>query len=298
MLSWENFPQKLAAPLSGILPLFNAVNERSSIAGYDPLEPFTELKEFYKYGATILHTRISYLISKFVNHLDNDGNWQGKAEIPNWTETSIMAAIGEERLAPPQNLHELSAEWLLQQKKIINLLLWYKTTTFAIIDSSGYFGSTWPNSYKTVTEAVNTAIANKIISQYFIGNYSSASPLSNPDGTKYGSWIETGQGKYEFSAIPGDTLNSAVDVYFLAGAYGDFDGAGIVVEGMNLISSLPAGAYSSYTTPLIGNKNPIPVYPATPFPATGNTALGWSERGGNFISKFNVPGGFEYVEET
>ena len=296
MLSWENFPQKLAAPLSGILPLINAVNERSVIPVFTPIAQFNKLDELD--GLNIIQNRITNLIPKFVNHLDNGGNWQGKAAIPNWTETSIMAAIGEERLAPPQILHELSTEWLLQQKKIINLLLWYKTTTFAIVDSSGYFGSTWPNSYTSVTEAVNVAIANKADNGGFIGNYSSASPAPVPNGTKYGSWIETGQGKYEFSAIPGDTLNSAVDVYFLAGAYGDFDGAGIVIEGMNLISSLPVGVYSSYTTPLIGNRNPIPVYPATPFPATGNTALGWSERGGNFISKFNVPGGFEYVEET
>ena len=73
MLSWENFPQKLAAPLSGAEPLIKAVNERCSVISIAPLDD-VRLEKFNIDTFRIIQNKITGLIPHFVNHLDNGGN--------------------------------------------------------------------------------------------------------------------------------------------------------------------------------------------------------------------------------
>ena len=66
------------------------------------------------------------LITKFVNHTNNSGSWDNQATIPNWTEATIITAIGDgSRLSAPTD-PLISAPWLYQQYKMLNLLRWVK----------------------------------------------------------------------------------------------------------------------------------------------------------------------------
>lgn len=104
---------------------------------------------------------ITTLISKYANHTDNSGNWQGQANIPAWTEASILTAIeAESRIAAPDFFN---AAWAEQQHRILNLLRWVRLylsfqNSFGLIAYDTYYknpGSGWKN---TLSEAINEAV--------------------------------------------------------------------------------------------------------------------------------------------
>ena len=65
---------------------------------------------------------MSSAIARYINHTDNSGDWEGESTIPDWTENSIIAAIGDpERYSVPDIP---LAKWAKQQYDIINLLRW------------------------------------------------------------------------------------------------------------------------------------------------------------------------------
>ena len=296
---------RLTTPLDGILPLIKAVNERCLAAGRPLLSDDIRL-----YAIELLSTvqnKITQLIEDFVNHTDNGGNWHGQADsyIPRWTEADILTSIGAvERISAPEGLDKLSIEWLYQQYEILNLLLWTEINTNAVVESSGYSGSAgW--EYYSVEEAVDAAIANKfeISGVSLIGNETASSVryYMVTDETKYSGGATSGEGKFNFDSIDGGSLNSAADVYFYAvSAYaGDpsfFDGAGIAIEGLNLFESLTAQQFPSYTTSKLGNREIFPVYPEPGTLSFNGSAIGWRANGAHFVSKFNVTGGFEFIE--
>lgn len=79
---------------------------------------------------TTFHDTISALIPRFVNHENNNGSWHGSSRYsiaPEWTEASILLAIGDDARVPIDNV--FSAEWSLQQYKILNMLRWIQVET-------------------------------------------------------------------------------------------------------------------------------------------------------------------------
>jgi hypothetical protein len=305
---------RLTAPLDGIIAVIKAVNERCAASGFSLI---TEIDRLDEIAASIaIQSTVSALITSFVKHPDNGGNWAGLTSIPNWTEADILTAIGDdERIPAPARASELSAEWLYQQYEIINLLLWTNTTeSEATVDIAGKTGSTggfryppYEEPYLTIEEAVDIALSDPADQFNGIRNSTWDSVLRYVDypeiPAQYAGACISGEGRFNFSTILGDSFNSAADVYYLAAPHyiaphvlSVFDGAGVAEEGMNLIGSLPAQKISSYTTDLIGDKSVFPVYPpAVPWDKNGS-CLGWMAAGANFISKFNVSGGFEFVE--
>lgn len=78
------------------------------------------------------HSTMSTLITAFVNHTDNGGNWNGivpGSAAPVWTEAAILTAIGDASRVPIVDIP--TGAWSLQQYKILNKLLWTKKATFA-----------------------------------------------------------------------------------------------------------------------------------------------------------------------
>jgi len=70
-------------------------------------------------------SEMSTLITTYIDHTDNGGDWDGLATIPNWTVANILTELGETRVdAPTDPL--ISAPWLYQQYKLLELLRWDK----------------------------------------------------------------------------------------------------------------------------------------------------------------------------
>jgi hypothetical protein len=118
------------------LPLLNASDNIT------PLTQAINIHERLTFFLNISNGRWVYadqfwLHGGFVNHLDSAGAWHGKdwsrsvetTAFPLWTESVILTAIGETTREPsPAKLKTITPAWLLQTKKIINFLLWIRTT--------------------------------------------------------------------------------------------------------------------------------------------------------------------------
>lgn len=107
---------------------FNAVrralNERQAATGATQTAAIDRLQDIY--GAmNTLHNAITAQISLFADHTDNSGNWHGQQSIPSWSESTLLAAIGDASRIVPIRL-EILAPWLIQSYKILNLLKWVK----------------------------------------------------------------------------------------------------------------------------------------------------------------------------
>lgn len=295
---------RLTTPFDGILPLIKAVNERCLAAGRSLLSD--DIRLYAIEPLSTVQNKITQLIEDFVNHTDNGGNWHGQADsnIPMWTEADILTYIGAtERIVLPDRLDELSVEWLYQQYEILNLLLWTETNTNVVVEYSGYDGQTDGWEYYSVEDAVDAAIANKLETSSGLIRNQTASSVRNYMVTgerKYYGGATSGEGKFNFPSIDGGSLNSAADIYFYAVSayFGDpsfFDGAGIAIEGLNLFESLIAQKFPSYTTSKLGNREIFPVYPEPGTVSFNSSAIGWMADRAYFVSKFNVPGGFEFI---
>ena len=68
-------------------------------------------------------SEITALIPQYVNHTINGGDFEGEVTIPNWSEATLLASLGESRVAVPEIYR---ADWAKQQYDIINLLRWLK----------------------------------------------------------------------------------------------------------------------------------------------------------------------------
>jgi hypothetical protein len=69
---------------------------------------------------------MSSLIGSFVNHANNSGNWTGQITIPNWTEATLLTAIGDgsRKSAPSAMSHRICASWCYQQYEMLNMMRW------------------------------------------------------------------------------------------------------------------------------------------------------------------------------
>ena len=77
-----------------------------------------------------LHETVSGLIPRFVEHHDHGGDWTALPDpsqvAPLWTEARLLARLAAVRLPCPDCLAPLTTEWLLQQRQLLNELLWVK----------------------------------------------------------------------------------------------------------------------------------------------------------------------------
>jgi len=125
-IDW-NYPQ-LCTYYSALESIRLALVERAAAASYTlPTILQTEVKRLstVKPYTDAIQAAITALIPLFINHTDNGGNWSGQSDVPMWTESAILSAIGaESRLI--QNKMNVSADWITQQYKIINMLKWSK----------------------------------------------------------------------------------------------------------------------------------------------------------------------------
>jgi len=78
----------------------------------------------YSSWFTAFQSEMTNLFAFYIDHTDSGGSWNGDTTLPIWTETTILAEIGDaSRLdAPTDPL--VSAGWMYQQYKMLNVLRW------------------------------------------------------------------------------------------------------------------------------------------------------------------------------
>lgn len=69
----------------------------------------------------LLHDAISKLIINFIDHRDNNADWDKKYSIPKWTEETILDAIGDGERVNPAKLYDIKP-WMRQAYKILNMM--------------------------------------------------------------------------------------------------------------------------------------------------------------------------------
>lgn len=114
------------------------LNEKQAATGTSATAAIDRLTDTYA-AANTLHAAISAQITKFINHTDNSGDWNGKTNIPTWTVNTILSAIGDGARVTPVKLDALNT-WLIQSRKILNLLKWVRSTTFSFVNHERRFG--------------------------------------------------------------------------------------------------------------------------------------------------------------
>jgi len=84
------------------------------------------MQRLYTPLRSVFQSTLTGLIPSFINHNDSGGDWDGDATRgPHWTEAGVLADIGAGTVRLAQTLHgEDLAVWALQQRLIINRLLW------------------------------------------------------------------------------------------------------------------------------------------------------------------------------
>lgn len=127
-ISWDHadpmWPLELLNPC-----LIEAIKEKDAATGrtvptllsadYNPILPNW-------YYVSAIHAEVTALIPLFVNHLlptAHPGDYNGETTIPNWTEATILAAIGDSARIILTHLSTLSA-WYFQTRKILDMMRW------------------------------------------------------------------------------------------------------------------------------------------------------------------------------
>jgi hypothetical protein len=258
-----------ATPSVIINNVFNGYNERSGeVGGY--VAPSINVRDLL--SLSTFQSAMTTILSKFANHTDNSGSWDGQSDIPKWTEASMMTYLSESRLAVPTT-RDLLNDWIMQQYRMINLL------RYAYIDTSNALGSRSP-FYKIGSSLVDWATAES--------NFTSASwnagldPTYGVDGTFYlgvkaGGTTYQKRGQRLIYSIT-RTLQSSMDFYTYAtkGALGvsNFEAVGVsdtenqfhLYETEAEAASHTAEAFvsadleASHTDPDLGSNGQHPTY--------------------------------------
>ncbi len=114
---------------------------RARVSGV-PFIPYFSAGDLLDYLATV-QSSMTTLISRFVDHTFNSGNYAGETSIPHWNSTSLMAHLGESRLPAPATA-DLINDWLMQQYRIINLLRWISRNTNTSTPSDAFRNASTP----------------------------------------------------------------------------------------------------------------------------------------------------------
>lgn len=88
---------------------------------------------------TAFQAEVTTLIPLYANHTDNSGDWDGETSIPAWSEATILTALGDVARLPAPTDPLISASWMWQQFRILNLLRWtYQTDITYYLYRSSY----------------------------------------------------------------------------------------------------------------------------------------------------------------
>ena len=223
---------------------------------------------------TAWQSEMDTLITKYVDHTDNSGNWDGIATIPNWTSNNIITAIGDaSRLGAPTD-PLVSAAWMFQQYNIINLLRWYNGTT------SGTSGNEKDSGVQADWATAESVMA-----------------ADTPSGITSSSFIKyeaTNVFQKTFSTVtkgrtPDSAISHDIDIYFtptrILTTYET--GFGYTENVWNLWGTASGITAFHSVTPGITLADGAFTQPA---PSRDLTVTGV-----RFIEKYNIVGGFSYV---
>lgn len=117
----------------------------------------------------------AFISSRWINYLDNSGNWENVSTIKLWTEADLLTSIGDITRIPITTPSGdacgfiPTAAWFLQQFKMLNNIIWapgVNDTNFGInlVGSSGQektltenFSVSWTNTYNNAVTSWNAA---------------------------------------------------------------------------------------------------------------------------------------------
>jgi hypothetical protein len=124
--NWTSADTLRNAPKETLLDLVAALNERQQTLNPSVLPPIsTDIrnKPPRLYAEAVDFYMGDGFYAAFAKQTDNSGEWNGKATIPVWTEADLEAEIGASR-PPFVNYGELTADWVWWMYKALNLLVW------------------------------------------------------------------------------------------------------------------------------------------------------------------------------
>lgn len=190
---------------------------------------------------------IDDILDRYANHTDSSGDWTGQDDIPLWTEADMLTAIGDAERIPAPTDPLISARWMFQQYKILNLLRWVRKVIGYMQGSQDRIGR--GSSSISPEIAVNLAII-QLESTPFSPTSASLSVKNrtrfNSFSNEYECRIDQSIGKLEtdFDYTSVD-LQSSIDFY-LSGAgnnlYGNFSPVFHPLQGkLNTAITTPEG---------------------------------------------------------
>jgi len=243
--------------------------------------------------AAAVQAAITDRMAAFVNHLDSSGDWSGQDTVPLWNEAAILANLGISRLDPGGFP---SADWIFQQRQVLNLLVWNKISgtnqfLWQPYSAGQKFGSgvSWDDASAAFSSASWTL------------------PVVLPYGASH--WVQNlGGGRYQFVrarsmprvALFSDPFSVLVDFYPIFDAIGEYENndypgsvPGKLFRAVS-DSSAPKGATKYLEIGNFPDANLI----THPIDDLGKAGWKWASPGDSGyltftqVSKFNTPGGF------
>ena len=160
---------------------------------------------------TAYQSTITTLIPKYVNHTDSGGNWDGQTSIPNWTETTILAAIDPAETRIPAT-YIYSATWEIQQYKILNLLKWGSGYNISYTDYSLY-DPQYKHSQGTLSDSWSSLASSFLTApwQTYVGDYYWASCLAIQSMSS--NYRELLRIRSKIRVNTGSTIGKSIDWY-------------------------------------------------------------------------------------
>lgn len=172
---------------------------------------------------TVFQSTMTTLIYMYVNHADNNGNWSGQSTIPEYTPTTMLAAIGDSvRLPAPSAVsHRGCAAWCYQQYKMLNKMRWRKKyyegassktkNKYKYPQPNGYYNATTEaeafNGARIAFDASQWVDTPSQYQRYFFGQAAAYSTGS------YSSYISAAKRLITLSPI--GSLRYSIDQYVL-----------------------------------------------------------------------------------
>jgi hypothetical protein len=264
-----------------------------------------------------IESELNEQIPLFVNHTDNAGDWDGiGTKSPMWSTTSIMAYLGESRLAVPAAGNRPN-DWLHQQYNIINLLRWTRrdqvssgiTVTGEERTGSSTYATSWTATYSAAVTAWDAA------SWTGAGTLPAAGYSAKwvPDLAADRVYIQRQRSTFSLGSLPsgvsstvvwhaytqsppwsGNTNSGTLDPAELVF---DDEGLGYTDDAWNAFETATDNT-TTRTSGYVGNIATAPAECADP--VATESALGWAlpsdgESAVYAVIKWNVTGGFAFV---
>ncbi len=297
LIDWSS-PAKLKL-LPVEMPLrciIEALRERCSVIPYLPsilstsFNPLATIKEYADAIQSAVTTLISY--NRFARHTD-EGRWGTiySPAIPLWTEADLVTATGASKRLVPDRL-EIMGEWLFQQHQFLNLLRWTKgggqeNVEVTSSNKTMYIGyDSWPSAWSDGAGTIHQWGGMR--SDSFIKTRSRRRLDFSRDFTY----------RYLFSSDNNFSVKVWIWLFTFVGKEGEiYSGEEYPVEGINYKE---LGTVTP-TSPVLWIGN-IEGEPPT---APANSGYNWNGASDEsvfpgkpmaLIRKFDVPGGFKFVE--